>query len=73
MVVIAGEQIEQNLLCVRHDPHHAGMPVHPFVQECLDRGLGLRHLGWKGDQRLVLVANVPDASRPGALQTKLRL
>src|SRR5207248_8235290 len=70
---VAREQVEQDLLRLPHDLHHPGMPVHPFVQECLDRDLGLRHLSWKRDQRLGLVANFLDADRPGALQTKPRL
>ena len=41
-LLIAREQVEQDLLGLAHHPHHPRMAVHPLLQERLDVGLRLR-------------------------------
>jgi len=73
MAVIAREQIQDDLLGLPHDPHHPRMPVHPFIEERLDGGLGLCHFDWECDQCVAVVANLIHAARTGARKTPLCL
>jgi hypothetical protein len=56
--LVAREQVEQDLLPPRPSPASPAVAVHVLFQERLDRGLLLRDLGRKGDQRLMVVADV---------------
>ena len=72
-LLVAREQIEQDLLGIAHYPHHPRMPVHPQFQERLDVGLGLRDVSGKCDQHLAMVADIVDRCRARCLQALTRL
>ena len=56
--LVAGKQVEHDLFGVPHHPHYPLGPVHPNLQERLDRGLLLRDRRRKGDQRRMVMADV---------------
>ena len=73
IVLIAREQIEQDLLGLAHHPHHPRMAVHVLSQERFDLGLFLRDVRRKRDQRLGLSAHVIGGLRLYGLQARCRL
>src|SRR5260221_7837000 len=72
-LLIAREQVEQDLFGLAHHPHHPRMPVHPLLQERLDAGLGLRDACRKRDQDVTVVADIVDRSRLRGIETPARL
>ena len=72
-LLIAREQVGQDLLGIVHDSHHPWMPIHPLRQEGFDPGLCLRHLGRERDEDPAMAADILDRFRLSGLQTLARL